>query len=102
MLAFKHVDRDLSTELTDSREWQSNDLRHLDILLDVASFAYDPVFGLLAVGTDAGIIRVLGGPAVDVKLDNGAAVRSIHFSPSVRKLVCVGALSMMYLHDLPS
>jgi hypothetical protein len=94
MLSFKHAnERDLSTELADSREWQIKDLRHFDVLLDVSSIAYDPISCLIAIGTDSGYIRVLGGPAVDIKLDNGSAVKSLQFAPSVFKLVCLGWLS---------
>jgi hypothetical protein len=92
MHSLKHASetRDLSTELLDAREWQVKDLRHLDILLDASVFAYDVTSGLLAIGTDSGIIRLLGGPAVDVKVDNGSAVKLLQFVPSVFKLVCVG------------
>jgi syntaxin-binding protein 5 len=92
MLSFKHADaRDLSGELIDVREWQIKDFRRLDTLLDASAFAYDPTSGLLAIGTDSGAIRILGGPAVDVKLENGSAVKSLHFAASSFRLVCTGA-----------
>jgi syntaxin-binding protein 5 len=88
---FKHgTERDLSTELADPREWQLKDLRHLDILLDVSAVAYDPVSDLLALGTDEGHIRILGGPGVVMSLENGAPVKSLQFASSAFKLVCLG------------
>lgn len=41
---------DLSAELNDEQDWQAGILRRLNHYLDVSTFAYEPVSGLLAIG----------------------------------------------------
>jgi syntaxin-binding protein 5 len=81
---------DLSLDLAERAEWTPRELRHLDVHLDVSTFAFDTTSGLLAIGTQSGIVRLVGGPAVDIQLQNGSAIKSLQFAPSVFKLIVVG------------
>ncbi len=50
---FKSIGRDLtdlSTDLRERQDWEVGTLRALDHLLDASTFAFDPVYSILAIG----------------------------------------------------
>ncbi|KAF8167354.1 WD40 containing snare-dependent exocytosis protein [Crassisporium funariophilum] len=86
-----HVLADLSTDLRDEQDWKVGSLRTLEFPLDITAFAVEPISGLLAVGTHAGLIYIFGGPGVESKLTipHSVGVRFLHFAVSTYNIVCL-------------
>ncbi|KAF9074911.1 WD40 containing snare-dependent exocytosis protein [Rhodocollybia butyracea] len=92
---------DLSLELREEQDWAPGVLRAFDIASKVTALAYEPIAGLLAVGTP-GSIELLGQPGVSCKipLPDLHGVKIIHISASTFKLVCLDDQSTLYIWDL--
>lgn len=103
---------DLSAELNEESDWRPGVLRNLSYYVDVSSLAYEPVAGLLAIGTymtavyapnlftrhsgtSHGSIHIFGAPGVDIRLEvtGRTKVKLLQFSPSTLKLLAVGTPS---------
>jgi len=92
---------DLSSDLVDVKDFHPNHLRTLNYLHDVRTFAFDPLTGLLAVGTSSGTVWILGAPGVQEAIKvTDHPLRFIEFSSSLSKLVCVDETDRLYVWDL--
>ncbi|EIN13878.1 hypothetical protein PUNSTDRAFT_110047 [Punctularia strigosozonata HHB-11173 SS5] len=93
---------DLSTELSDAKEWNVSAFRSWDHLLDVVALAVDPVLGLFAAGTATGVIYLSGNVGVTVRLliPEPIEVKYVQFATSASKLVCADAANRLYVWDL--
>ncbi|KAK7695037.1 hypothetical protein QCA50_002225 [Cerrena zonata] len=95
---------DLSAELNDESDWKPGILRNLSHYIDVSSLAYEPIAGLLAIGTSHGSIHIFGSPGVDIRLEvsERTKVKLLQFSPSALKLLCVDDHERLHIWDLTS
>ncbi|CAL1694488.1 unnamed protein product [Somion occarium] len=93
---------DLSAELNDEQDWQAGILRRLNHYLDVSTFAYEPVSGLLAIGTASGLIHIYGSPGVEARLEisNHSRIKLLQFSSSTLRLLCVDDQQRLHIWDL--
>ncbi|KAF9502306.1 hypothetical protein BDN71DRAFT_1437870 [Pleurotus eryngii] len=102
----KHNDQeiyvDLSSALRDRQDWAMGALRTFQYLSDITSFAYEPVSGLLAVGTSGGVVSIFGSPGVQcqVSLREPVAVRFLQFAVSIQRLVCLDGSNQLHVWDL--
>ncbi|KAJ3988441.1 WD40 containing snare-dependent exocytosis protein [Lentinula detonsa] len=99
----KHHDTfiDLSLDLHEPQDWKPGVLRTLDYASKVTALAYEPIAGLLAVGT-SGSIELLGKPGVACKitLPDLHEVKLLHISPSTFKLLCLDDHDELHIWDL--
>ncbi|KZP28851.1 hypothetical protein FIBSPDRAFT_816652 [Athelia psychrophila] len=107
MFSSKHeVHLDLSTDLREMSDWKIGVLgdRPLEYLLNATSLAFDPVSGLLAVGTSNGIIYIYGKPGVICRLALPAPLRVnfLQFAVSLSKLTCIDEGNQLHVWDLAS
>ncbi|PFH52244.1 hypothetical protein AMATHDRAFT_140320 [Amanita thiersii Skay4041] len=103
----RHRDRtfhDLSSELRDAHQWKPNNLRKLQFPSDITALAFDPLFGLLAIGTNEGFIHIFGKPGVYTVLpvQAHASVKSLLISASTCRLVCLDNSNQLSVWDLSS
>ncbi|KAH8099770.1 lethal giant larvae like, C-terminal-domain-containing protein [Cristinia sonorae] len=101
----RHTDKSIvavSAELNDEADWQTGILRHFDYHLNVCAFAFEPVIGLLAVGTTKGLVDIHGAPGVHVRLlvNDNAKINLLQFATSLSRLLCVDEHDRLYVWDL--
>lgn len=94
--------RDLSLELRDPDLWSVGTLRSLDYPLNITTLSFEPVSGLLAVGTRNGIIYVFGASGVEIKLSlpKPVGIKFLQFATSSFQLVCLDDTSVLHLWSL--
>ncbi|KAF5368577.1 hypothetical protein D9758_002181 [Tetrapyrgos nigripes] len=97
-----HGTIDLSLDVRDQQYWNPAALRSLEHALNVSALAFEPICGLLAVGTSDGTITLIGRPGVEVTLTlpDPLSVKSLHISAPTFKLVCLDARSQLHVWDL--
>ncbi|KAJ4485744.1 WD40 containing snare-dependent exocytosis protein [Lentinula aciculospora] len=92
---------DLSLDLHEPQDWKPGVLRTLEYASKVTALAYEPIAGLLAVGTP-GSIELLGKPGVACKitLPDLHEVKILHISSSTFKLLCLDEHNKLHIWDL--
>ncbi|KAI0081067.1 hypothetical protein K474DRAFT_1656898 [Panus rudis PR-1116 ss-1] len=93
---------DLSAELNDESDWKVGTLKPLRYHLDICTLAFEPVSGLLAIGTASGYIHIYGSPGVEISLAIPDRSRSklLYFSSSTFHLLCIDSLQRLLLWNL--
>ncbi|THV07456.1 WD40 containing snare-dependent exocytosis protein [Dendrothele bispora CBS 962.96] len=97
-----HATTDLSIDVRESQYWKPAALRSWEHLLNVSALAFEPICGLLAVGTSDGNIVLLGRPGVEVTvtLPDPLPVKSLQISAFTSKLVCLDVKNQLHIWDL--
>ncbi|KIK70617.1 hypothetical protein GYMLUDRAFT_32661 [Collybiopsis luxurians FD-317 M1] len=92
---------DFSLELRDGQDWKLAVFRTLESALKVTALAYEPISGLLAVGTP-GAIELLGKPGVACKitLPDFHRVKILQISAPTFKLLCLDDHNRLHIWDL--
>lgn len=108
--------QNLSVELEESQQWKPNELTRLYFPKDYTAFEYEPVTGLLAIGssiqvlhqylshfahigTARGSIHIFGKTAVHALLALGSdvPVKFLVISVSTSRLVCMGEALLLLI-----
>jgi syntaxin-binding protein 5 len=109
--------QNLSVELEESQQWKPNELTRLYFPKDYTAFEYEPVTGLLAIGTmqlyqvlhqylshartgtARGSIHIFGKTAVHALLALGSdvPVKFLVISVSTSRLVCMGEALLLFI-----
>ncbi|KAJ8475032.1 hypothetical protein ONZ45_g15752 [Pleurotus djamor] len=93
---------DISSALRDRQDWNVASLRSFIYYADISAHVYDPISGLLAIGTSQGTIALFGSPGVQcqISLREPVAVKFVQFASSLNRLVCLDANNDLHLWDL--
>ncbi|KAE9409115.1 hypothetical protein BT96DRAFT_953546 [Gymnopus androsaceus JB14] len=97
----RHDLLDLSIDLHEAHDWKPAILRRFEYPSKVTALSYEPIAGLLAVGSP-GNIELLGKPGVECKLTlpDPHEVKILHISASTFKLLCLDDHDRIHIWDL--
>ncbi|KAL0951628.1 hypothetical protein HGRIS_008309 [Hohenbuehelia grisea] len=93
---------DLTSALRDATDWNIGTLRTFQYPTNIAAFAFEPVAGILAIGTTDGSIVLFGSPGVECKLNvpDHVGAKFLQFAPSLPKLACLDTNNQLHVWDL--